>query len=127
MNEGRGGFLTAGGVLAIIVGAFELIGGAGVVALKLLGYVPPRMWFCPIPPNPEGAFLMRIFPMGLIIMGGVLVVLGIIAIAGGISAVKRKSFGLALAGAICALPSGVLGILALVFVSLGKGEFEAEY
>ncbi|MFO7773184.1 MAG: hypothetical protein R6V59_04505 [Dehalococcoidia bacterium] len=127
MNEGRGGLLTAGGVLAIIVGAFEVIGGGMLLALSVLGYMPPRMWLCPIPPSSGGAFFMYSVPMWLIIMGGVCVVLGIVAIAGGVSAVRRKSFGLALAGAICALPSGVLGILALIFVSLGKGEFEAEY
>jgi len=34
--------------------------------------------------------------------------------------------GLALAGSICALvaPWGILGILAIIFVSLGKSEFE---
>jgi hypothetical protein len=39
---------------------------------------------------------------------------------------KRRVWGLALAGSICALvgPWGILGILAIIFVALGKGEFE---
>ncbi|MGB3479983.1 MAG: hypothetical protein WBB67_12595, partial [bacterium] len=62
----------------------------------------------------------------LIIVGVPILVLGIIAIVGGISAIRRKSFGLSLAGAICALPSNILGILAIIFVSLSKKEFEVE-
>jgi len=60
------------------------------------------------------------------ITGGLLLALGILAVTGGISAIKTKSFGLSLAGAICALPSGLLGILAVIFVALGKREFGAE-
>ena len=60
------------------------------------------------------------------IVGGCLAILGIIAIVGGISTVKRKRFGLSLAGAICAMPSWILGILAVTFVALGKREFKAE-
>jgi hypothetical protein len=58
------------------------------------------------------------------------IVLGLIAIAGGIFAIRRKVWGLALAGAICAIvpphPWGeliwtpVLGILAVVLVALSK-------
>jgi len=50
--------------------------------------------------------------------------LGIIAIIGGISAMKRNRVGLALTGAIGALLSGTLRMLAVIFVSLAKGEFE---
>jgi hypothetical protein len=65
-------------------------------------------------------------PAWSIIVGVSLVALGIVAIVGGISAIRRKNFGLSLAGAICALPSHILGILAVIFVSLSKKEFEAE-
>ena len=54
------------------------------------------------------------------------ITLGIIAIVGGIYALRRKICGLALVGSICAIlgPWAILGILAIIFVSLGKGEFE---
>ena len=52
-------------------------------------------------------------------------VLGIVAIVGGISAIRRKWFGLSIAGAIGALPSVILGILAVIFIALGKREFGA--
>ena len=54
------------------------------------------------------------------------IMLGIIAIVGGVYALRREVWGLALAGSICALigPWAILGILAIIFVALGKGEFE---
>jgi hypothetical protein len=57
-------------------------------------------------------------------IGGGMIGLGAVAIVGGIFALKRKLWGLALAGAICAtLGSGVLGVLSIIFVSMGKKEF----
>jgi hypothetical protein len=71
------------------------------------------------------------FGAGMIGMGWLsaifapLIILGIVAIVGGIYALLRKIWGLALAGSICALigPWFILGILAIIFVSLGKREF----
>jgi hypothetical protein len=98
---------TVGGILAIIAGALQVIlgtlGSAGV------------------------GFLGGIFGMGwLSAIFAPLIVFGIIAIVGGIYALLRKIWGLALAGSICALvgPWFILGLLAIIFVSLGKGEFE---
>lgn len=52
------------------------------------------------------------------------IVFGVIALLGGINAVKRRRWGLALAGAILAIPViPPLGILAVIFVSIGKREF----
>ncbi len=57
-------------------------------------------------------------------LGGGLLALGIIALIGGIITLKRKAWGFSLAGAICALfPVVPLGILAIIFVSMGKKEF----
>jgi len=62
--------------------------------------------------------------LGLLLWEGLLVVLGIIAIVGGIWALRRRSFGLSLAGAVCVLPLGILGIVAIVCIALAKREFE---
>jgi len=122
----RGGLLSAGGVLSIIVGAFEVIGGGVMVALVCLR-TPLGLWLLPCLPRFGGACSMADFPIWSIIVGGLLLVLGIIAIAGGFSAIRRKKFGLSLAGAICALiPLNLLGLLAVIFVSLGKREFSTE-
>jgi hypothetical protein len=130
MDESRGGLLSAGGILSIIVGAFEAIGGGIMVALVSLS-IPLRQWLSSFLPGvPDGWYehswvIVPIWPM---IAGGILLVLGIIAIVGGVSAIRRKSFGLSLAGAICALiPLNLLGLLAVIFVSLGKREFYTEY
>ena len=96
----RSGLLTAGGILSIIGGASEVIGA--------------------------GIFVVSVGPTWLTILGVPPLVLGIIAIAGGVSAIRRKSFGLSLAGATCALLSVPLGILAVIFVALGKREFGGE-
>jgi hypothetical protein len=60
------------------------------------------------------------------VVGGFIGAMGILAIAGGISAIRRKRFSLSLAGAICSLPSTLLGILAVILVAFGKREFRVD-
>ncbi|MGP8080331.1 MAG: hypothetical protein ACLPVI_07455 [Dehalococcoidales bacterium] len=58
------------------------------------------------------------------VWGCIVLLLGIMSIIGGIFAIMRKAWGVALAGAITALyPYGVFGILAIIFVAMGKPEF----
>jgi hypothetical protein len=83
----------------------------------------------------SGTFMVWYRSSELISIGSspVGIVLGLIAISGGIFAIKRKVWVLALAGAICAIvpphPWGyliwtpVLGIMAVVLVALSKSEF----
>ncbi len=104
---------TTAGVLSIVAGAIDVIIGAviliaGGIALQFLELTGME------------------WAMGLIMaIGPIWIVLGIVAIVGGVYALKRRLWGLALAGAICAV-SGfwLLGILAIIFVAMGKGEFE---
>jgi hypothetical protein len=122
----RSGLLTAGGILSIIGGAFEVIGGVIMVVLPIGVRILLRLALLPLHPGGWWERVIPVIPFWLIIVGVPLVVLGIIAIVGGISALRRKNFGLSLAGAICALPTKILGILAIIFVSLSKKEFEAK-
>jgi hypothetical protein len=118
----RIGFLSAGGVLSIVAGAFEINGGGTMLASARLG-IEFRLWDFALYP---GIWFEHVVPVDspwFIIMGGLLVVLGIIAVLGGIWALRRRSFGLALAGAVCILPLGILGILAIVCIALAKREF----
>jgi len=120
----RGGFLSAGGVLSIVAGAFEINGGGMMLASAGLG-VQFKLWDFALYP---GIWFEHIIPVDspwLIVMGGLLVVLGIIAIVGGIWALRRRSFALSLAGAVCVLPLGILGIVAIVCIALAKRAFEA--
>jgi hypothetical protein len=122
----RSGLLTAGGILSIIGGALEVIGGVIMVVLPMGIRILLRLALLPLHPNGWWERIIPFIPFWLFILGVPILVLGIIAIIGGVSALRRQSFGLSLAGAICALPSHILGILAIIFVSLSKKEFEAE-
>jgi hypothetical protein len=122
-GDNKSGLLTAGGVLSIVAGVLEVMGGVIIVLLT----VGIRIMLTIIRSEPGGWWrqIIPVIPFWLIIVGVPIIALGIVAIVGGISAIRRTSFGLSLAGAICALPSSILGILAVIFVALGKREFRA--
>jgi hypothetical protein len=128
-GNSRGKLLTAGGVLSIVAGIYLIVVGVSMaVRLMLASDIAPdgvRVWqefigYSPFPP-----FIVYWPSYRWVIIGGCVGILGIVAIVGGISAIRRRRFGLSLAGAICALPSAVLGILAVIFVSLSRKEFRA--
>ncbi len=135
-DSSRGKLLTAGGILSMVAGIFQINNGVVLVAFFLthvdaVHRIMPFWAFTPLLPGLWTDY-WDIFnfshgaPTLLMIVGVFFLVLGILAVLGGISAVRRKKFGLSLAGAICALASGLLGILAVIFVALGKREFRAK-
>jgi hypothetical protein len=134
----RSGLLTTGGILSIVGGASEAAGAVIMVCLtiatrELLTRVSPYPYPGIIWPISAGVFIFA---------------LGIVAIIGGVSAMRRRIFGLSLAGAICCQVSSViyavmsffgwplvggvvwalawliLGLLAIIFICLSKKEFE---
>ncbi|MFH1775410.1 MAG: hypothetical protein ABH839_01960 [Chloroflexota bacterium] len=115
--------LTAG-ILNIIAGAFTLLGGmvviilATVMSTTLFHYIMYSAGAAgPVTP---GTILSIIT-----ILAVCLIVSGIISIVGGVFAIKRRIWGLALAASILSiLHSSALGIAAIVLVALGKNEFE---
>jgi hypothetical protein len=122
-GNSRGALLTAGGVLSILGGVLEVIGGGIVTGIAIHIIIRGTFWPLHIPWVPWGEIGIDFFPAIFIVAGIVILVLGAIGIAGGISALNRKSFGLSLAGAICILPTILLGILAIIFVSVSRREF----
>ena len=107
---------TNAGILSIITGALELIWAAcsyigfGVVSGALnipTGYIPP-------------------FVPGLVLgTATVATVVGILALAGGIYALQRKNWGLALTGSIAAILAFFpLGIPALILTAQSRDDFE---
>jgi len=125
----RSGLPTAGGILSVIAGALQVIIGGVVVALVFSpglrrALLPP----IPLPAMPPGWYehFAPAMPIWLSVLGVLVLVLGIVAIIGGAAALRRSSFGLSLAGAICALPIVFLGIPAIVLVSLSGREFGAD-
>lgn len=102
---------TVAGILDIISGsvgiAWSCIMMAGGMAMRCMPRVPVML-----PPLVMGMALP-------------LLALAILAIIGGVYALQRKNWGLALAASIAAFfPSWVLGIPAIVLVSLSRDEFK---
>ena len=65
------------------------------------------------------------FPGMGIALGIALLVIGVLAIVGGVYALRLKAWGLALAGSIGAVITGpVIGLLALIFTVLGREDFQ---
>jgi hypothetical protein len=113
--------MRTAGILAIVAGAVGVTEWVAIVVLEILalGWLPMG---------------------GLLGLGGIVaaavaieITTGIVAIVGGIFALKRKRWGLALAGSICMMFCFIfipvflnvpLAIAAIVLVVLGKGEFE---
>jgi hypothetical protein len=126
-GSSRSGLLTAGGVLSIIGGALQVIGGLIILALTIGTGMMLRLGPVPFHPGDWWGHVMPFVPPWLVIVGGPLFALGVVAIVGGVAALRRRNFGLSLAGAICAMPSPTipLGILAVIFVSVSRKEFEA--
>ena len=134
----RRGLLTAGGILSIVGGVPQIICGGVLIVDYLASF--PHHWllieplFLPFFPSIWRYYILwGMFPFinsvpatGWAIIVGCIGILGIIAAIGGVSAIRRRSFGLSLAGAICALVWVPLGILAVIFVALGKREFRAK-
>jgi hypothetical protein len=124
-SNSKSGLLTAGGILSIVAGVLEVIGGV-IIALLTVGIrILNRLTIIPSYPGDWWGHIIPVIPFWLLIVVVPIIALGIVAIVGGISATRRGSFGLSLAGAICALPSIILGILAVIFVSVSKKEFGA--
>ncbi len=113
---------TTAGVLSIIGGSMGICLGVLIIFLGgLVGLASTLGTYLGEPALVE--FLLGIGKVAGA-AGGVIIALGAIGIAGGVCALKRRHWGMALAGPICALPtSGVLGILSIIFVSIGKKEF----
>ncbi len=117
---GRAWMPTAAGVLSIIAGVINLLGGIAVAAIG--GIVSEMTWIYPWSFDwwMPGAPFWSIWIAGI-----VLIAIGIVAIIGGSFALRKKIWGMALAGAICSLPcSWILAIPAIVFIAMSKQEFK---
>jgi len=115
---------TLAGILDIIAGALALFG----LILFILG----MLIFLPVSqsggiPGTPLSIPMNVSLILLFALAPILFAAQIVAIIGGIYAIKRKRWGLALAGSIAAVfCSSPLGIAAIVFTILSKGEFEQQ-
>ena len=107
---------TTAGILSIVAGASAILGG--IILMALMPVYTQIMYGY----GAYGPFERQI--LGILgFMGVPIIVLGIVAIVGGVFAIRRKVWGMALAGAICSLTSLILGILSIIFVSMSRKEF----
>jgi len=110
------------GLLSIIAGGLGILGFLSVILFTVAG--AGGMWGMF-----GGGMTMPSWFAGAVggaIAGSIIAIIaGIPAIIGGLSAMRQKSWGLGLAGAICALfaAGSALGIAAIVLIVLGKNEF----
>ena len=105
--------LTAG-ILEIICGIWALIASLGLV---LFASIFKALAIPDVPAFVGPLIGMMAIPFALF---------GILAIVGGVFALRKKNWGLALAGAIVSIFSPymiLLAIAAIVFVALSKSEF----
>ncbi|HXZ30358.1 MAG TPA: hypothetical protein VEG43_04265, partial [Dehalococcoidia bacterium] len=102
----------AAGILDLVIGIPDLVAG---IILAVIGGV------------------LTFFIAGLgALLGAPFIILSIVAIVGGVFAIRKRVWGLALAAAICGFvvglpfiaPAILLGIPAIVFTVLGKRQFK---
>jgi len=95
------GMPVAGGVLVLIGGIIYLgVGGVAMAGSSFVGLA------------------------GGVLCGAVILVLGIIGILGGIFAMQRKSFAIALIAGIFTVPT-ILGLIGLILIAVSKEEFKS--
>jgi len=117
-----------GGILSIVSGGFGVLGLAWMVLwIWMFNFMITSM---PQPYGPmEPEFPQEMFYIMMIIYGGmglIMALIGALGIVGGVYAIKKKHWALALAGAIAGTVTFFpCGIPAIIFVSLGKEEFTA--
>jgi hypothetical protein len=110
-----------GGIFSIISGAFGVLGLLMIVmVLVLFNYVSHNVRYSDLPPQ-----FMDIMYITYGVMGIFLAALGVLAIVGGVFAVKRERWGWALAGAIASIFTFTpCGIVAVVLIAKSQAEFK---
>ena len=116
-----------GGILSIVSGVIGiLVGGFYILMIFFFNFFITSVASMPLQPM-EPEFPTDFFQIMAIIYGAIgliVALIGVLAIVGGAFALKRKNWGLALAGAIASnIAFYPCGIPAVIFVCLGKGEF----
>jgi uncharacterized membrane protein YozB (DUF420 family) len=108
---------TVAGILGIIVGA----GGLVMVVLLIIAISITGVAF----DIPGIEAVPDFVPWLLTLIAVIAAAFNALILIGGIYAIQRKKWGLALAGSIAAfITSNVLGVCAIIFTALSKDEFE---
>jgi hypothetical protein len=116
---------TVAGILDIVGGALSILGAIAVL-LGILFFIPILRSAGPGPVPEMGCWMIPgILEAGFLIAAVYFLVVGVLPIIGGVYALRRKKWGLALAGSIAAIfGSSIIGILATIFTAMSRDEFE---
>jgi hypothetical protein len=118
MNMAGTSKATVAGILDITAGAFALVGAVPLLAFGLGGAV--LLGVVPDADANRVAFLPAVIFLPLALLA---LVTGIVAVAGGIAALNRRRWGLAVVGAVAAvLAFFPVGVAAVVFTILAESE-----
>ena len=118
---------TVAGILNIISGVFNLLGAIGIIIGIIFFVSTSTQLFLEDIWGDLGDLGIGInFLIILLVLFAIFqAILGILPLLGGIYALQRKKWGLALAGSIVAIfGSLIFGILATIFTAISKDEFE---
>ncbi len=107
--------------LSTVAGTLDIIDGG----MKLLGVFGLTIAMIALANDPYRSYGEEVDPLIILVVITVpLAVLGILALIGGVYALRRDKWGMALAGAIAAaLPFSLIGIAALILTVLSRDEF----
>ena len=116
-----------GGILSIVAGAFGVLGVLFFILMALLitpiSEMDSRYYYDDAFGPYEFVVIMVII---YILIGGISALLGVLAIVGGIFALRKRYWGWALVGSIsAALVFFPCGVPAIIFIAMGKPEFGA--
>ncbi|MFC1846408.1 hypothetical protein ACFLYM_03200 [Chloroflexota bacterium] len=112
---------TVAGILSIVAGALSAILWFFLILGILMFAISSRTSSFDIPVDAPANIVMLL----VILISIPFLIICILAIVGGVYTLKRKIWGLALAGSIAAIIiSWPLGIAATVFTAISKNEFE---
>lgn len=116
-----------GGILSIVAGSIGIFGMLILVALAVFMAVMPGLvdnGFYNQDDESRIVFIVLAVVYGVMGLGGILV--GVMAIVGGVFAMQKRRWAWSLAGAIAGnVLFPLCGIPAVIFVCLGKNEFGA--
>ena len=115
-----------GGILSIVAGALGGLGSLMWMLLMILVFsiaTTESSYYYDDFRYTDGSFTVFMFIW--IVFAVFFFLLGALGVVGGIFAIRRKNWGLALAGAIAATVTFFpVGVPAIIFTALGKNEFE---
>ncbi len=118
-------YAKIGGILSIVAGGLGCLGALALIAFAVvIGLYGGGTYYYNGYYEPDNVFTIL---MVFYVVGGLIgIIISALAVTGGIFAIKKKHWGLALAGSI----AGVLaflpcGIVAVIFTVMGKPEFDS--